>query len=111
MITRKDLDRLGVTYGPTVRLWWKRGERQRCAILDAADRLVTILGKDMLWLYKLLVDQFEAWTGGEEAEEGRRRYIAQQGIHELNIMSYGRELSDAADREIRGCRHLIPEFR
>jgi len=61
-IRREDLDRIGITYGPIVRLWFRKGVRARCELLTMADRALEILGDEFLPLYRRAINLYEERT-------------------------------------------------
>jgi len=61
-IKREDLDRIGVTYGPNVRIWFRRGTRARCELLEAAERALDILGHEFIPWYKRAIYRYEERT-------------------------------------------------
>jgi len=58
-IKREDLDRIGVTYGPKVKIWFRRGTRARCELLEMAERALDILGHEFIPWYKRAVYRYE----------------------------------------------------
>jgi len=70
-IKREDLDRLGITYGPIVRSWFRKGVRARCEILEMADRALEILGDEFIPLYRRTINIFEERTHSGEKNLAR----------------------------------------
>jgi len=70
-IKREDLDRLGITYGPIVRSWFRKGVRARCELLTMADRALEILGDEFIPLYRRAIYLYEERTHSRAKEQAR----------------------------------------
>jgi len=70
-IKREDLDRLGITYGPIVRSWFRKGVRARCELLTMADRALEILGDEFIPLYRRAIYLYEERTHSKEKDLAR----------------------------------------